>query len=143
MSFISMSKKPFSLEYHSSTNSWSKYPYVGSNSSFKFFGISPSAMQQVQKYLHDSYLVTLSLSKSSFSAICSLFLLVTGVCCYEEVNCFVSALTSVHVVCSTNMVGVSSSRFLFEVLFLVSSSCLDLVLKIANWLRLVFPVGII
>ena len=37
------------------------------------------------------------------------------VCCNEDVIC-------------TKMVGVCSSRFLFEVLLLISSSCLDLVL---------------
>ena len=97
MSFISMSEKPFNFEYHSSTNSWSKFPIVGSNSSFKPFGISFSAMQRVKKSLRDSYLVTLSLRRLSFSATCSLFLLMAGVCCYEDVIWFVSLLTSVHV----------------------------------------------
>ena len=48
MSFISMSEKPFNLEYHSSTNPYSKCSVVGSNSSFKPFGISFSVMQRVK-----------------------------------------------------------------------------------------------
>ena len=110
----------------------------------KPFGISFSAMQRVKKSLYDSYLVTLSLRRLSFSAIYSLLLLVAGVCCSEDVIWFVSSLTSVHVeACSTKMVGVCSSRFLFEVQLLVSSPCLDLLLKITDWLRLVSPVDII
>ena len=139
---MNMSEKPFSLKYHSSTNSWSKFPIVGSNSSFKPSGISFSAMQRVKKSLCDSYLVTFPLRRFSFSAICSLFLLLAGVCYNEHVIWFASLLTIVHVeACSTKMVGVCSSRFLFEVLLLVSSSCLDFLLKkIADWLRLVSSV---
>ena len=145
MSFISMSENLFTFKYHSSTNFWSKFPIVDSNSSFKPFGISFSAMQWVKKSLWDSYLVTLSLRRLSFSATCSLFLLMAGVCCYEDVIWFVSLLTSVHIkACSTKMFGVFSSRFLFEVLLFVSSPCLDLLLKkIFDWLRLVPPVDII
>ena len=93
-------------------------------------------MQRVKKSLWDSYLVTLSLRRLSFSATCSLFLLVAGVCCNEDVIWFVSPLTSVHVeASSTKIFGVCSSRFLFEVLLFVSSPCLDLLLKkIADWL---------
>ena len=135
-----MSGKPFNFEYHSSTNSWSKFPIVGSNSSFKPFGISFSEMQRVKKSLWDSYLVTLSLGRLSSSATCSLFLLVACVCCNKDVVWFVSSLTSVHVeVCSTKMFGVCSSRFRFEVLLFVSSPCLDLLSKkIADWQRLVY-----
>ena len=132
------------MEYHSSTNSWSKFPIVGSNSSFKPFGISFSAMQRVKKSLCSSYLVTFPLRRFSFSAICSLFLLLAGVCYNEHVIWFASLSTIVHVeACSTKMVGVCSSRFLFEVQLLVSSPCLDLLLKITDWLRLVSPVDII
>ena len=97
-------------------------------------------MQRVKKSLWDSYLVTLSLRRLSFSATCSLFLLVAGVCCNEDVIWFVSSLTSVHVeASSTKMFGVCSSRFLFEVLLFVSSPCLDLLLKkITDWLCLVY-----
>ena len=90
-----MSEKPFNFEYHLSTNSWSKFPIVGSNSSFKPFGISFSAMQQVKKLLWDSYLATLSLRQLSFSATCSLFLLLAGICCNEDVIWFVPSLTIV------------------------------------------------
>ena len=122
MSFISMSEKPFNFEYNSSTNSWSRFYIVISNSNFKPFGFSFSAMQRVKKSLWDSYLVTFSLRQLSFSATCSLFLLVAGVCCNADVICFVSSLTSVHVeVCSTKMFGVCSSRFLFEVLLFFCS----------------------
>ena len=102
-------------------------------------------MHQVKKSLCDSYLVTLSLRQLRFSAICSLFLLVAGVCYNEDVIWFASSLTIVHVeACSTKMVGVCSSRCLFEVLLLVSFPCLDLLLKkIADWLHLVPPVDII
>ena len=118
---------------------------MGSNSSFKIFGISVSAMQQVKKSLWGSYLVTLSLRRLSFSATCSLFQLVAGVCCNEDVIWFVSLLKSWHVeACSTKMLGVCSSRFLFKFRLFVSSPCLDLLLKkIADWLRLVSPVDII
>ena len=97
-------------------------------------------MQRVKKSLWDSYLVTLSLRRLSFSATCSLFLLVAGVCCNEDVIWFVSSLTSVHVeASSTKIFGVCSSRFLFEVLLFVSSPCLDLLLKkITDWLCLVY-----
>ena len=93
-------------------------------------------MQRVKKSLWDSYLVTLSLRRLSFSATCFLFLLVAGVCCNEDVIWFVSSLTSVHVEASSSKIfGVCSSRFLFEVLLFVSSPCLDLLLKkIADWL---------
>ena len=128
--FISMSEKPFSLEYYSSTNSWSKFPFVGSDSSFKPFGISFPAKQRTKKSLCDSHLVTLLSRRLNFNAICSMFLLVASVCCSEDVFWFVPSLTSVHVeACSTKMVGVCSSRFLFEILLLVSSPCLDLLLK--------------
>ena len=140
-----MNEKHFNFEHHSSTNSWSKFPIVGSNSSFKTFSISFSAMQRVEKSLWDSYLVTLSLRWLSFSATCFLFLLVAGVCCNEDVIWFVSSLTSVQVeACSTKMFGVCSSHFLFEVLLFVSSPFLDLLLKkIADWLCLVCPVDVI
>ena len=97
-------------------------------------------MQRVKKSLWDSYLVTLSLRRLSFSATCFLFLLVAGVCCNEDVIWFVSSLTSVQVeACSTKMFGVCFSRFLFAVLLFVSSPCLDLLLKkIADWLCLVY-----
>ena len=145
MTFISMSEKPFNFEYHLSTSPWSKFPIVGSNSSFKPFGISFCAVQRVKKSIWDSYLVTLSLRRLSFSATCSLFLLVAGVCCNEDVIWFVSSLTSVQVeACSTKMFGVCSSHFLFEVLLFVSSPFLDLLLKkIADWLCLVCPVDVI
>ena len=90
-----MSEKPFNFEYHLSTNSWSKFPIAGSNSSFKPFGISFSAMQQVKKLLWDSYLATLSLRQLSFNATCSLFLLLAGICCNEDVIWFVPSLTIV------------------------------------------------
>ena len=92
-----MSERPFNFEYHSYTNSWSKFPTMGFNLSFNPFGISLPAIQRVKKSLRDSYLVTLSLRRLSFSATCSLFLLVAGVCCNEDVICFVSSLTIVHV----------------------------------------------
>ena len=117
MSFISMSERPFNFEYHSYTNSWSKFPTMGFNLSFNPFGISLPAIQPVKKSLRDSYLVTLSLRRLSFSATCFLFLLVAGVCCNQDVICFVSSLTRVHVeFCSTKMFGVCSSRFRFVVL---------------------------
>ena len=88
-----------------------------SNSSLKPFRISFFAMQEVKKFLCDSYMRWLS-----FSAMCSLFLLVARVCCKEDVIWFVSSLTSVHVeALSTKMIDVCSSRFLFEVLLLASS----------------------
>ena len=121
---------------------------MSSNSNFKPFAISSSAMQRVKSYtLYQcgSYFFTLSLNRLSLSAICSLLLLETDECCNEEVTCFVSSLTSVNVqACSTNMVAGFSSRFLFKILLLVSSPCLDLVLKkIANWLHQVYRVDII
>ena len=142
MSFISMSEKPLNLKYYLSANSWLKFSIVGSNSIFRPFGINFSAMHRVKKSLWDSYLVTLSLRRLSFSATYSLFLQVVGVCCNEDVIWFVSSLTSVHIeACS--MFGVCSFRFLFEVLLFVSSPCLDLLLKkIAHWLHLVSPVDI-
>ena len=144
MFFISMSEKSFNFEYYSSTNYWSKFPIVGSNSSFKPFRISLFAIQRVKKSLWDSYLVTLSLRRLRFSATCSLLLLVTGVCYNEDVMWFVSSLTSVHVETSSiKIFGVCSSRFLSEVLLFVPSPCLDLLLKkITDWLRLVSPLDI-
>ena len=97
-------------------------------------------MQRVKKSLWDSYLVTLSLRRLSFSAACSLLLLVAGVCCNEDVIWFASSSTGVHVeVCSTKIFSVCSSCFVFEVLLFVSSPCLDLLLKkITDWLCLVY-----
>ena len=47
-------------------------------------------------------------------------------------------------VCSTNMVGVSSSHFLLAKSWFSSSSCFPFILKkVADWLRLVSPVDII
>ena len=117
-----MSEKPFSLEYHWSTNSWSKFPIVGSNASFKPFGISFSAMQRAKKYLCDSYLVELSLRRLSFSRICSLFLLVAGVCCSEIVVWLTSSLTSVNVEACSRLL-----LFVFHVFF-SKSCCLFLLL---------------
>ena len=135
MSFVHMSEKSFSLEYHSSTNSWSKFLIVGANPSFKPFGISFSAMQRVKESLCDSYFFILSLRRLSFNAIGSLFLLLADVCCKEGAIWFVTSLTSVHVeACSTKVIGVCSLRFLFQVLLLISSLSLDLLLKkIGDW----------
>ena len=147
MSFISISKKPFSLEYHSSTNSWSKFLIVGSNSCFLPSGIDFLEMERAKKSLCHSYLITLSLRRLSFSAICALCF------CWWPAFIVMKMLSSlylhwqVHMLklpSSTKMIGVCSSGFLFAPLLLVSSPCLDLLLKkIADWSCLMSPVDII
>ena len=52
---------------------------MGSSSSFRLFGTSSSAMHRLRKSLWDLYFTALSLSRFSFSAICSLFFLMIPV----------------------------------------------------------------
>ena len=75
MSFINVRENVFNFEYYVSTNSWPWFPIVGSSSSFRPFGTSSSTMHRLRKSLCDLYLTALSLSRFSFSAICSLFFL--------------------------------------------------------------------
>lgn len=78
-----------------------------------------------------------------FRAICTSFLLVDGVCCNEHAMWFVSLLRSVHVEASpTNTVGVCSSPFLYEVLLIISSPCLDWVLKNIADCQTIFPTSL-
>ena len=112
---------------HMSTNYWSQLPIVGSSSSFRPFGTSSSAMHRLRKSLCDLYLTALSLSRFSFSAICSLFLSDDPSCCEQFVVSLSSSPISVDVeVCSTSIVGVSSSRFLLDGILLFPSSPLHL-----------------
>lgn len=93
--------------------------------------------------MFDSYLIVLSLSRLRFRAICTLFLLVDGVCCNKDAMQFVSLLRSVHVEASpTNTAGVCSSRFLFEVLLIISSPCLEWVLKSITDCQTIFPTSL-
>ena len=70
----------------------------------------------------DLYLTALSLSRFSFSAICSLFLSDDPSCREQCVVSLFSSAISVDVeVCSTSIVGVSSSRFLLDGILLFPS----------------------
>ena len=140
MSFINVRENVFNFEYYVSTNSWPWFPIVGSSSSFRPFGTSSSTMHRLRKSLCDLYLTALSLSRFSFSAICSLFFS-DDPSCREQCFSLFSSPTSVDVeVWSTSIVGVSSSRFLLDVILLFPSSpSLVFVLKnIADWVRLVW-----
>ena len=81
--------------------------------------------------LCDLHLSALYLSRFSFSAICSLFLSDDPSCREQFVVSLSSSPTSVDVeVCSTSIVGVSSSRFLLDgILLFPSSPSLVFVLK--------------
>ena len=87
--------------------------------------------ESLRKFLCDLYLTAFSLSRFSFSAICSLFLL-DDLSCHEQcVISLSSSPTSIDVeVCSTSIVGVSSSCFLLDgILLCPSSPSLAFVLK--------------
>ena len=131
MSFINMSEKPFNFEYHSSASSWSKFLIVGSNWSFKSFGISFSAMQRVKRPFWNSCLVTLSLRRLSFRETCPLLLLVAGV--------FVMKLSfGLHLHWQVCMLKLLLPRCLVFVLhvFFLKSCCLFLLLTlICCWRR--------
>ena len=79
-------------------------------------------MHRLRKSLSDLYLTALSLSRFSFSAICSLFLSDDPSCREQCVVSLFSSAISVDVeVCSTSIVGVSSSRFLLDGILLFPS----------------------
>ena len=80
-------------------------------------------MHRPRKSLCDLYLAALSLSRFSFSAICSLFLSDDPSCREQCVVSLSSYLISADVeVCSTSIVGVSSSRFLLDGILVFPSS---------------------
>ena len=103
-------------------------------------------MHGLRKSLCDLCLTALSLSRFSFSTIWSLFLTDDPSRCEQCVASLSSSPTKADIeVCSTSIVGVSSSRFLLDgILLFPSSPSLVFVLKnIADWVRLVSPDDVI